>query len=239
MAEPHTASPHPVTIGCPIERAPPHGMSMPLSAPSSAASSSTIPNSTPLLQPLDTDFHAQRAVAATARDWWREPTAWIDAEGRLRLDSRRAARRKQRKAKRRARRVASSGGQIAAAVAAPASVITKALDNHFAQDIAPFLLEHPAVWRPKGHFGECGQNCGCCRSHNPEDAAEGCNCQCCFTGWELSSVSTSIRRGLRTYITRWQDRQFSPSPLDKWNGCKGWNGWTEWNDWDWWNKWNW
>ena len=134
-----------------------------------------------------------------------------------------------------------SAGNVAAAVADSASVIIIALENHFANDIAPFLLHHPASWRPnapKRHFGFCGQDCGCCRSHNPADAAEGCNCQCCFTGWKLSRVSTSMRCGLRTYVISCQHSLIPYSLPDKWNGCKGWNGWIGWNEWDWWNKWN-
>ena len=61
------------------------------------------------------------------------------------------------------------------------------------QTTAPFLVDHPVTWDPETHFGYCGQSCGCCRSHNPEDACEGCNCQPCFTAWVLSCVSRSTR----------------------------------------------
>ena len=69
-------------------------------------------------------------------------------------------------------------------------------------EIAPLLLEHPAGWHPRRHLECCGQSCGCCRSHNIEDAHEGGNCQPCFTGWVLSCVSRSARVGLRAYSRR-------------------------------------
>jgi guanyl-specific ribonuclease Sa len=69
-------------------------------------------------------------------------------------------------------------------------------------EIAPLLLEHPAGWHPRRHLECCGQSCGCCRSHNIEDAHEGGNCQPCFTGWVLSCVSRSARVCLRAYSRR-------------------------------------
>ena len=76
-----------------------------------------------------------------------------------------------------------------------------ALPEHATWDSAvPFIVEHEGAWDPETHFGQCGQSCGCCRSHNPEDACEGCNCQLCFTAWVLSCVSRSAHSALGTYV---------------------------------------
>ena len=71
------------------------------------------------------------------------------------------------------------------------------------------LLEHPLGWHPKSHLRNCGQSCGCCRSHNSED---GCNCEACYTGWILSCVSRSARVCLRLYIKRSYARQMQAAP---------------------------
>ena len=62
----------------------------------------------------------------------------------------------------------------------------------FCVHVLPFLLHHgPEPWTRKGHwvFGGCGQSCGCCRSHNPEDAAPDANCVVCYQGWVVTTVS--------------------------------------------------
>ena len=47
--------------------------------------------------------------------------------------------------------------------------------------VVPFLLYHgPEPWTRNGHWTTgCGQSCGCCRSHNPE---EGACCSPCYEG---------------------------------------------------------
>ena len=38
-------------------------------------------------------------------------------------------------------------------------------------------------------LGGCSQSCGCCRSHNREDACQDCNCIPCFDGWILTTIN--------------------------------------------------
>ena len=57
-----------------------------------------------------------------------------------------------------------------------------------------FLLYHDPEWNIRSHFGMCGQSCGCCRSHNPEDAGPDCNCEACYTGWVLTTISSGFKR---------------------------------------------
>ena len=55
--------------------------------------------------------------------------------------------------------------------------------------IFPFLLHHYDWWTTTKHWGGCGQSCGCCRAHNPEDANG--SCEPCATGWILTCTSKS------------------------------------------------
>ena len=57
-----------------------------------------------------------------------------------------------------------------------------------------FLLYHDPKWNVRSHFGVCGQSCGCCRSHNAEDAGPESNCEACYTGWVLTTVSSRFKR---------------------------------------------
>ena len=73
-------------------------------------------------------------------------------------------------------------------------------------EVLDYLLAHVSPgcrWLPRGHWlgHGCGQACGCCRSHNVEDAEEGCNCQPCYTGWILTTVDTSTRAAVAQYVT--------------------------------------
>ena len=75
--------------------------------------------------------------------------------------------------------------------------------------VLPFLLAHEPLhtkrvlgpiikteWCPDRHDGDCGQSCGCCRSHNIED---GCVCEECYFGWTLTCVSTNCFYQARMY----------------------------------------
>ena len=62
----------------------------------------------------------------------------------------------------------------------------------FCDHVLPFLLHHgPEPWTRQNHwvFGHCGQSCGCCRSHNLEDAGPDANCELCYHGWIVTCVS--------------------------------------------------
>ena len=71
------------------------------------------------------------------------------------------------------------------------------LPAHIWAAVVPFLLRHPPTtvygslrrWWPRHHYMSCGQSCGCCASHNPEDAHPDFNCEGCYLGWVLTTVS--------------------------------------------------
>ena len=56
------------------------------------------------------------------------------------------------------------------------------------------------MWFPRGHFGRCGQSCGCCRAHNWEDAYTGC--PECYNGWTFSTLSKAFR--IATLLNAWK-----------------------------------
>ena len=62
-------------------------------------------------------------------------------------------------------------------------------------------------WTRKWHFGFCGQSCGCCRSRNREDSGPGLNCQPCYTGWILTTVSQRLKGTTRSYGLRTFNRE--------------------------------
>jgi hypothetical protein len=95
----------------------------------------------------------------------------------------------------------SSGDSIELVVAnvgagGPRTSIVECIPIHLWPKILSFLLHHCnwgdwpcGSWKKRGHWpGGCGQSCGCCRSHNPEDAAPNCNCERCYTGWVMTTV---------------------------------------------------
>ena len=57
-------------------------------------------------------------------------------------------------------------------------------------------------WRPRGHFGVCGQSCGCCRAHNWEDVYTGC--PECGNGWTVSTLCLVFR--IATEMNAWKAR---------------------------------
>jgi hypothetical protein len=62
-------------------------------------------------------------------------------------------------------------------------------------------------WRRTGHYGFCGQNCGCCSARNKEDSGamifwSGCNCNSCINGWVWSTLSKAMRQLLPAFIQR-------------------------------------
>ena len=61
------------------------------------------------------------------------------------------------------------------------------------RQIIAFVLVHESPgrrWSRKKHWpGGCSQSCGCCRSHNREDACEECNCNPCYVGWILTTIN--------------------------------------------------
>ena len=77
--------------------------------------------------------------------------------------------------------------------------------------LAPLLYHHGTYyvsrprglsftpWRPHGHYGQCGQSCPCCRSHNFEDSDFDINCEECFAGWILTQVSRRVRDATKDY----------------------------------------
>ena len=72
--------------------------------------------------------------------------------------------------------------------------------------ILSFLLYHgPQRWTPRYHFhpAACGQGCGCCRSHNPDDVGSGCDP--CADGWALTGVSKDVCVATQTYGRRHQN----------------------------------
>ena len=83
------------------------------------------------------------------------------------------------------------------------------------QKVLPFtvldmLLRHEdenlGPWRRRGHWlhGLCGQSCGCCRSHNPEDFF-GC-CEPCHDGWPLTTVSSFFYGAVRQYAAQYSEK---------------------------------
>ena len=56
------------------------------------------------------------------------------------------------------------------------------------------------TWFPRGHFGRCGQSCGCCRAHNAEDSFIGC--PECNNGWTFSTLSKAFR--IATLLNAWK-----------------------------------
>ena len=61
--------------------------------------------------------------------------------------------------------------------------------------ILDYIVHHPHDWTPIGHFGFCGESCGCCRAHNSEDWLTGCIA--CAEAWELSCVCKGWSRCLK------------------------------------------
>ena len=86
--------------------------------------------------------------------------------------------------------------------------------------IMSFIIFHDFPWTARRHFGWCGQSCGCCRSHNPED---GENCEECYAGWILTTVS----RGFRDMTQKYARKQLH---LDQ--------GWWWWGEGWWWGDWS-
>ena len=81
------------------------------------------------------------------------------------------------------------------------------LPAHIWAAVVPFLLCHPPefhygslrVWTPTNHYSCCGQGCGCCRSHSPEDAHPDFNCEECYLGWVLTTVSRQACKTAQAY----------------------------------------
>ena len=86
--------------------------------------------------------------------------------------------------------------------------------------IMSFIIFHEFPWTPRRHFGRCGQSCGCCRSHNPED---GRNCEECYDGWTLTTVSRAFRDMTQKYARQ-------QLHLDQ--------GWWWWGEGWWWGDWS-
>ena len=63
--------------------------------------------------------------------------------------------------------------------------------------VMPYVLEHGPLWKVRGHWGHCGQSCGCCRSHNPEDGA---NCSECYDGWVMTTVCKTFKGYAQHYV---------------------------------------
>ena len=94
------------------------------------------------------------------------------------------------------------------------------LPAHIWAAVVPFLLHHlPQThvyrnsytvelrrWSPTRHYGHCGQSCPCCRSHNPEDAHPDCNCEQCYLGWVLTTVSRQACATTQAYAASWSTR---------------------------------
>ena len=77
------------------------------------------------------------------------------------------------------------------------------IDRSYAQTRTGWLKGYRVTtWARRRHFGSCGQSCGCCRSHNPEDAGPGMNCQPCYTGWILCTVSKGVKVASTSYARR-------------------------------------
>ena len=58
------------------------------------------------------------------------------------------------------------------------------------------------MWFPRGHFGRCGQSCGCCRARTGDDLVVfGC-CPECYNGWTFSTLSKAFR--IATLLNAWK-----------------------------------
>ena len=60
--------------------------------------------------------------------------------------------------------------------------------------VLPFLVAHTGdaqPWRPRTHWGWCGQSCPCCRAQQIEDWPTGC--QACIDAWTLTTLSKVFR----------------------------------------------
>ena len=89
-------------------------------------------------------------------------------------------------------------------------------------EVSPLLLDHVDWWCTKRHYGYCGQSCGCCRSHNPED---GENCQPCWQGWILTCINQLARTRVRAYIRNWKRIQ-PPTPEERDESDQEWSRFT-------------
>jgi hypothetical protein len=66
-------------------------------------------------------------------------------------------------------------------------------------------------WNPRGHFRACGQNCGCCRAANPEDAGWG-SCNSCA---DLHSTALTCKF-LRPLVGRFAWKRAKEEVMMKW-----------------------
>jgi len=67
--------------------------------------------------------------------------------------------------------------------------------------LTPFFAFHKSEateprWTFLGHFGRCGQNCGCCRANHNEVFG---TCEVCADMWILMAVCRSWMKGFRQY----------------------------------------
>ena len=79
----------------------------------------------------------------------------------------------------------------------------------FCDHVLPFLLHHgPEPWIRKEHwvYGQCDQFCGCCRSHNPEDAVRGTKCEVCYQGWIVTRVSCGWKESAQACARKYSRR---------------------------------
>ena len=67
------------------------------------------------------------------------------------------------------------------------------------QHFLSFLLLHPTGWDRKKHFWFCGHSCGCCCSHDPEDAALGHGCDACYTAWVLTQLCSHMLQAVQSH----------------------------------------
>lgn len=68
--------------------------------------------------------------------------------------------------------------------------------------VMPYIQEHEPPWEARGHRGHCGQSCGCCKSHNPEDGA---NCEECYDGWVTKTVCKTLKGHTQDYAAQFSD----------------------------------
>ena len=65
------------------------------------------------------------------------------------------------------------------------------------QHLLSFLLLHPTGWDRNKHFFFCGETCGCCCSHDPEDAGKGCDA--CYNAWTLTQLCRNMLQAVQNH----------------------------------------
>ena len=83
------------------------------------------------------------------------------------------------------------------------------------QHFLSFLLLHPTGWDRKKHFWFCGHSCGCCCSHNPEDAGDGHGCDACYTAWVLTQLCRHMLQAVQSHNSPCNCRACPKSWMDQ------------------------